>query len=201
MAFDTFGTLKTAINNWLARDDLTSYLEDFISLGELRLSRAVRTRQVVKTLSVTLSSGVASVPSDFLEVQNAFIDGNPVQPLEFKEGQWIIRNYPTRSSHGKPRFMAVVGSDFIFGPFPDSDYDLGGAYYFKPAVLSDSNDTNEYTDNFPDLLLWACLVETSPFLHNDGRLVIWQRKYEETLSGVEMTERRQLRNQMRISTN
>ena len=44
MALDTFANLKTSIANYLNRDDLTSYIPDFIALAEARHGRDLRLR-------------------------------------------------------------------------------------------------------------------------------------------------------------
>ena len=50
MAFDTYANLKTAIANFLARDDLTTQIPDFISLAEARMSRELDTRSQEKRM-------------------------------------------------------------------------------------------------------------------------------------------------------
>ena len=42
MAISNFTNLKTAIANYLNRDDLTSYIADFISLAESRINNELR---------------------------------------------------------------------------------------------------------------------------------------------------------------
>ena len=44
MALGTYSDLKTAVANHLARDDLTSVIDDFIDLAEARLSRELISR-------------------------------------------------------------------------------------------------------------------------------------------------------------
>ena len=44
MAITTYSELKTAIADFLARDDLTSQIDTFIDLAESRISRELETR-------------------------------------------------------------------------------------------------------------------------------------------------------------
>ena len=48
MALSTYSDLKTAIANFLARDDLTTQIPDFIRLAEARMSRELDTRSMEK---------------------------------------------------------------------------------------------------------------------------------------------------------
>jgi hypothetical protein len=200
MAFNTYPTLKDEINNFLARSDLTADADTFIDLAEERLSRDLRIRATEATMNVTLASGVAAIPSDYVQMKHVHIAGSPTQPLEVKESTWIFDQFPTRSSDGKPRYVAEDGSSFVFGPYPDSStYVLGGQYWKKPAALTTAAPTNEWTDNCPDVLLWACLCETAPFLKHDDRTLLWEEKYERSKERVMRAEKKRTRKGSRIA--
>jgi hypothetical protein len=66
MAISTYTELKTAIANFLARDDLTSVIPDFIQLAEATMSRELETRSQEKRATATLTSGdeYIALPTD-----------------------------------------------------------------------------------------------------------------------------------------
>jgi hypothetical protein len=177
MSITTYAELKTSVKNWLKRGtDLDSYIDDIITLGEKRIYRELRVRPMETALSVTLSSGQAAIPSDFVELKYAYIDGSPVQYLQMREAAWIIENYPTRSATSKPKFLAQDGDYFIFGPFADSTYTLKGTYFKRLDPLSSATNTL-FTKN-PDLYLMASLAESAVFLgYEDARVARWEAKY------------------------
>jgi hypothetical protein len=140
-----------------------------------------------------MSSGVATVPTDFAELKWMSLDGSPTYPLEAKDAQWLTRKFPLRTSSGVPQFVAVDGDEFIFGQFPDSDYDLIGKYWKNPTLLSDVNTTNEWITATPDALLMACLAESAPFLKDDGRVQMWEGKYMQIKDGYNHQRKRQSR--------
>ena len=193
MAISNYSELQTAVANWLNRTDLTDRIKEFIALGEARIYRDLRIRTMETTLNVTLSSGVAAHPSDYLELKHAYIDGSPTQNLTFQTPDYIYRKYSTRSSHSKPRFIASEGSNFIFGPFPDSNYTLKGIYYKRLTALSDSNTTNWFTSNAPDLLLWAALVESVAYTMEDERIELWQARYDTVKDAVQKEDNKSRR--------
>jgi hypothetical protein len=178
MSISSYSELKTAVANWLNRSDLTAYVPDFIMMGEKRIYRELRIRAMEASLSSAISSGVISVPSGYVELKFVYIDGTPVNRLTKKDPGWIYENYPTRSADGKPQFIAREVDNFIFGPYPDSSYTVKGVYYKRLDALSDSNTTNWFITNAPDLLLFAALAEAEPFLKNDDRTALWEAKYE-----------------------
>lgn len=57
-------------------------------------------------------------------------------------------------------------------------------YYKKEAALSDSNATNWYLANTPDLLMFAALMNAAPFLVNDERIPTWKAFYEEGRNAI-----------------
>lgn len=184
MAISTYAELQTAVGSWLARDNLTAIIPDLIMIGEKWLFRKARTRDMETALSVTISGGTATVPTDFLAIKHARIDGSPSKPLRVRPATWIMERYPTRSSDGKPGFIAADGSTFIFGPFPDSGYTVLGIYYARPAVIATSANA-VFTAN-PDLYLFAALAEAYPYLKGDARVPLWIAKRDTILADVNL---------------
>jgi hypothetical protein len=182
MAIDTLATLRTAVANWLARDDLTAYVDDLIMAGEKYLVRKVRVPEMETAFSDTMSSGTVSVPTGFLSWKWASISGSPDRFLKVRTSAWIMENYPMRSSDGKPFFIARDGSSFIFGPFPDGAYTVLGTYYKRPTtILSAVNDLFSLN---PDLYLFAALAESVAFLKDDQRVPMWIAKRDAVIRSV-----------------
>ncbi len=199
MAFNTYADLKTSLANWLADNDLSSYLDDFITLAEDRLARDLRIRAMELALSDTIASGVISVPAGFLELKHARIQAQS-RNLEPKDAQWIYRKYPLRSADSLPQFIGVDNTTFVFGPFPDATYAVSGTYYAKPATCV-GGTTNVWTDTCPDALLFASLLEVEPFNKNDKRIAVWQTKYDQIVNRLNNNEKRQMRRGTRVSYN
>jgi len=186
MALSTYADLQTAVTNWLHRADLTSIIPDLILLGEIRIFREVRCKPMESALSVTISSGVATVPSDYLELKNAYISGSTVSPLRRGTSDYIYTRYPTRSSDAKPRYIAREGSNFIFGPYPDSGYTVAGIYYASPTSIQSS--ANALFVAYPDLYLFAALCEAAPYLLEDPRVPLWEQKYASIKESIRQKE-------------
>lgn len=180
----TFTTLKNAVADWLDRDDMGDAIETMIGLAEARIYRDLRIQPMETALSVTIASGVAAVPSDYLELKYAYVDGAEAVSLEPRSPEWIVANYTTRSSDSKPVFIARDGSNFIFGPYPDSTYTIKGTYYAKLTALSASNETNWFTTNAPELLLYGTLLHSAPYVGDDQRAPLWSAGYEEAKGRV-----------------
>jgi hypothetical protein len=189
MAISTYAELQTAVANWLHRAGLTAIVPDLITLGEKRIFREVRVRVMESALNSAIASGVLAVPADYLELKSAYIDGTPVQQLQRATASQIYTQYPLRTSTSKPKKIAREGANFIFGPYPDSDYTVKGIYYAAPTIVS-SSDNALFVAN-PDLYLFAALSEASAFIKNDARIALWEQKYQSVKAMMEASDRRE----------
>ena len=185
MAITNWHTLKSTVLDYLDRSDIGDAVEAAITFGENRIYRDIRVADMEKALSATTSSGVISVPSDYLEMKFLYIDTAPVQALQRKDLSFIYENHPTRSADAKPTFFAREGTNFIFGPFPDTNYAVKGTYYAKLTALSNENNFNFLIGDLPEAMLFASLVECEPFLQNDERVVLWEAKYQEAIKQIQ----------------
>ena len=184
MALGTYAQLKTAITYWLdiSSTDLTNQIDDLVTLGEKRIFRESKTKDQETALSVAIASGVAAVPNDYVALKFVYINSDPTAFLERRSAEWIYAAFPQRGASGKPQFIAREGSNFIFGPYPDSNYTIKGVYYKTAGTLS-SSVYDLFTNN-PDLYLFACLAESEPIIGRDKRIVIWEAKYQKILADV-----------------
>jgi hypothetical protein len=179
MAMTTYAELSTSVAGYLARTDLTDQIPDFISMAELRMQRELRIRQMLKSVTLTATSGsnLLALPSDFIQVRDLVVVGNPVTPLNFYAPSALSRNTRTAQS-GKPLDYTLLAENFQLSPIPDSAYSLDLLYYAKPPVLSSSNASNIFMVTVPDMLLYATLLESEPYLMNDARVSTWVSLYE-----------------------
>jgi len=189
MAFGNYSALRTTIASYLGRTDLTTMIPTFITLAEARLQRELRTRQLLKSATATMAANDATVglPADFLEMRDLYIQGNPRMPVTYLTPSAFTRDARADES-GLPHYYTVIGSELLFAPIPDGQYVLEMLYYYKPVVLSDSNVSNAFLANYPDLLLYGSLAQAEPYLMNDARLATWASLYADTLNLIETSD-------------
>lgn len=180
MSISTNAELLTAITNWTHRDGLSSYTQDFVTLGESRIYSDLRVRAMESTVASTIAAGAISVPSTYIELKKAYISStSPYIPLTRKTTDWIYERFPTRSSEAKPQFIGREGSNFIFGPYPDSTYTVTLLHWARPAALSSA--LNTIFTNYPGLYLFGALCEAIPFMKDKSMLPVWEGKYQDIL--------------------
>jgi hypothetical protein len=189
MSFSTYSALQTTIASYLGRTDLTAMIPTFITLAEARLQRELRTRQMLKSATATMTGGdnTVGLPTDFLEMRDLFVQGNPRMPVSYMSPSAFTRNARATES-GRPVDYSVIGSEMNFAPIPDGAYVLEMLYYYKPEVLSSTNASNVFLANYPDLLLYGSLAQAEPYLMNDARLAVWASLYADTLNLIETSD-------------
>ena len=184
-AFTSYANLQTNIADYLARQDLTDKIPMFVSLAEKRLNRDLRLRQTLQQSTYSMDSGfTVPTPADFLEMQDIHLDGNPIIPLTFQTVSQFYRRNGGSNAQGQPVNYTLVADQFQLAPQPTGATTVNMTYYKIPKVLSDTNPSNEYLDVCPDLLLYASLAESAPFLMDDPRLATWQALYAEGLASI-----------------
>lgn len=182
----SYAELQTAVANWLHDDALTTIIPDFITLGEKRIEREYRARENEEALNVTISAGVATIPTDYVELKYAYIELKPIHVLERTTARKIHEQFPSRSASGIPRLIASDNGNFIFGAYPAGDYTVKGTYYKRLAGVATT--WNAIATANPDLYLFAALAEAADYVGDDIQLAKWNAKYQKVLDGINTQE-------------
>jgi len=185
MTIATYSDLQTTVANWLNRTDLTSTIPDLITLAESRLSSDLKSRSMETkvTLSTVANTVIVAIPSDMVEMRRIQVLSNPNIVLSYRTPDEISQDYPYGQT-GTPTVFTVVGNNIEVYPIPDGVYSLELTYVQRIPALSASNTTNWCLTSWPNVYLFATLLEAAPFLMNDERIPVWKQKYQEAVQGV-----------------
>src|SRR5436190_12688003 len=135
MPITTFSELKSAVASWLARDDLSGNIADFIALFEAAANRRLRVRQMETTASLAPSGGAAMLPADYLAWRRVTWTGDRRRELEYVHPSYLQAAFPDASS-GVPRLFTIEGSTLKTRPTDGTALEFG--YFQKVPALSDA---------------------------------------------------------------
>jgi hypothetical protein len=185
MGYTNYTDLQASVAGYLGRSDLSAQIPDFIRFAEIRLARELRTRLMLKSATAPTVAADARValPTDFLEIRDLFVQGNPRMPVTYLSPSAFTRDARADES-GLPVFYTVLASEFQFAPQPDTVYTLEILYYAKPPVLSSTVSSNVFLANYPDALLYGALIEAEPYLINDARSQTWATLYDRAVKNI-----------------
>jgi hypothetical protein len=201
----TFTTLKEDIRRYLERgftlasDQLVyEQIPRLINLAERRIARELKVEGLINVLTGTMQPGLAVYPKpDRWRSTVSFNFGTGDQNNEYNQlfprSYEYVRSYwPNRSDTDVPLFYAEYDySNWIVAPTPDQAYPFEVLVYQLLPLLDDTNQTNWLTDYAPQVLLYASLLEATPFLKNDERIPVWQQMYDrsaQALNGEDLSK-------------
>lgn len=190
MAITTYAELKTAVADWLNRDDLTSVIPNFISLAEAQFNRTIRHRKMVVRSDASLDTPYFAVPSDWLENIRFELLTNPVTPLLYVTPEQANEESMKYSAANQPLFYTMVGQQFQVVPEPSGTFDCQLTYYGKIPSLSDSVPTNWLLTESPDIYLYGALVQSAPYLKEDERAPVWASLYQRLHDDMRLADER-----------
>jgi hypothetical protein len=117
---------------------------------------------------------------------------NPIaQILLPRTYEFCLDYWPNLDQTAPPVFYSVRSYNnnnlvFYLSPIPDLNYGYEINYLGIP-LLDATHTTNFLTERYPALLLYACMVETIPFLKNDERIPVYESLYNRALQDVNRT--------------
>lgn len=185
-----YATLKTAVADYLARDDLTTFIPNFVQAAERELDARLNLRNEETALSVNVSSGVAAVPADFKALKFAYYNGNKAIPLQWVTIDELYRDYPTRSTgaSSSPSVISREAGNFIFGPVAaDGTGALKGVYYATQDSL-ETTDGSWYVTNHPEVLLYGACREAAVFIKDPEQYAYWDKMFEQRIVYIRQQE-------------
>lgn len=187
MALDSYANLKTAITNFLDRDDLTGYVDDFIDLAEARHKREIVIRDMIARSQASVTGRFLSLPTRFVMMKTMRLLTTPVTVLE--ELNLHEMNRERDEVTGKPSFF-TVHEEIEFDVTPDDTYTAEMIYYASFVPLDDTNTSNGLLVRAPDAYLYGALVASAPFLTSDERIQTWETLYGIARDGLLIADRK-----------
>lgn len=185
----SYATLKSAVADYLNRQDLTSVIPTFIQLAEKEFNRTLRVREMLNRAQATVEAQYVSIPYGFIEMRNFRVDTPrgwksllAMSPEQIDENRTAFN----KNNAGEPKGYSLNPNNSIeITPTPDSSYTVEMTFYQQIPALSDSNTTNWMLDKNPDLYLFGALLQSAPYLKEDERIGVWSGLYRSLFTDIQ----------------
>lgn len=188
MTISTRATLESAIDNWLARDDIASARkQEFITLFESVANRRLRVRQMESSSSLSTTDGAVSLPSDFNAVRTLVWTGSPEHVVEYMTPKLFHAHYPVADGvdqEGIPRIFTIEGSTLTTKPSDDTASAFTLYYWSKLDALDADDATNWLLTAYPDCYLSGAMHEAMAFVQNAQGAILWKQKRDEIFEEI-----------------
>jgi hypothetical protein len=196
-----YNTLTLQIQNYCNRTDafFVQQIPDFINQGISRIyseARSIGFQKIVPANPVfNINNPLITKPIDWKEtisLSYTIPGATPIAVYVLPRSYEFCKTYsPTIVATGNPVFyadyslpQANVGAGSIFlAPTPAVAYQYELIYLSTP-LFNQANPVNFLTDRYPSLLLYACLLETIPFLKDDERVPMFEALYNRALKDI-----------------
>ena len=186
MAISNYTELKTAVANWLDRDDLTARIPEFIALAEARFNRVLRLRSMEAkyTANTVAAQRNLALPASYIQMRNFQVNTSPLTTLSYVTPEIYDRLWGG-STQGTPKFHTILANEVSLGPIPASVQEVEMLFYKKFDNLSVSTTTNWLITNAPDIYLYGSMLEAEPFIMNDERVPLWAQALQQGISDLQ----------------
>ncbi len=188
-----YASLQAAVTEYLARDQdttLIARIPTFIQLAEAKFDRQLFVRQMEQRATALVDTASSepefiSLPSDFQSMRRVRLSSVTGKPcLEFKSGtQMDEYRFAGSDVAAQPRYFTVFGDEIELAPTPDAAYTVEMVYRQGIPPLA-SNGTNWLLTLAPDLYLYGALLESAPYIKEDGRIQTWGLGFTSALNDL-----------------
>ena len=200
----TYAELLTKIRDYCEVDSnvFTSTIVDgFINDAELRILREIDSDNNRQYAQADIVAGQRYVNTPLINDETLIIrsaqitnstggaDNSSRSFLEYRDTSFISEYNPT-GVQGVPKYYGYWDENtIILAPTPDQNYNMQINYILKPTGLSSSNTETYLSKEFPNGLLYACLVEAFGFLKGPMDMIqYYEKRYAESAQGFSIEQ-------------
>jgi len=191
----TYSELVTKIRDYTEVDSnvfTSTIINGFIENAEFRILRDVDSDNNRKyaTATVVVTQKYFNVPDNCLVIRSVQITvSGETRFLDIRDVTFV-NEYNSESLQGAPKYYANWDENtVIVAPTPDQAYTVQVNYILKPTGLSSSTATTYLSQQFPNGLLYACLVEAYGFLKGpQDMLQYYENRYKQAIEGFSLEQ-------------
>jgi hypothetical protein len=176
----------------------STILNGFIENAEFRILRDIDSdnNRRYDTANLIVNDRFISRPAGLLVVRSAQIvdsqgssQPNNREFLQYRDTSFMSEFNPTEDT-GVPKYYSLWDEDtIVVAPTPDATYTIQLNYILKDPGLSSTNTQTYISQNFPNGLLYACLVEAYGFLKGPQDLLqLYEQKYKQVIEGFSIEQ-------------
>ena len=195
----TYAELVQKIRDYCEVDSnvFTSTIVDgFINDAELRILREIDSDNNRQYAQADIVAGQRYVNTPLINDETLVIrsaqitnstggaDNSSRSFIEYRDTNFISE-YNATGVQGLPKYYGYWDENtLVLAPTPDQNYNMQINYILKPAQLSSTNTETYLSKEFPNGLLYACLVEAYGFLKGPADMIqFYEGKYTQALQG------------------
>lgn len=177
-----FLTLQGKVADWLNVTNLTAQIPDFINMALHDIEGDWNYKCMEVRMTTSTADAYITMPPGYKDTKwfKVLVD-TQYRNLAKDSSDNAIANHPDLTNGtGPPEVFSTMtsSSEFLVRPTPDTTYTFEGIFYCYTADLSNNTDTNWWTINSWEALLFGALFFAAPFIKDDPRVATWKVYYD-----------------------
>jgi len=188
----TYDELVTNLRNYTEVDAnvfSTSVINTFITMAENRILRDIDLDvfKVEAAASTTAGNKFLTAPSDILTHRYLMVTSGTDQIfLDFRDTSFMKEYWPNGAETGVPKYYSVWDQNtFYLAPTPNANFTVELGYIYRPTQLSPATPTTWISNNAPEALLYACLIQAYSYTKGPLEMLqYFENSYKQAVQGL-----------------
>ena len=201
----TFDNLCTDVANYLERTDTVTVnqIPSFIMLAEQVLAAELKFLGNLNTQTSTmvLNSSTIAKPARWRKTVSMNITVAGVRyPILLRKYEFLRNYWPDNTQTDVPKYYADYDYDhWLIAPTPNAAYTFDILYYERIQPLDSTTQTNWWTINAPQALLYGTLLQAMAWVKNDDRIPMWKSQYEAIMAYLKSEDQSRLADRQAVA--
>jgi hypothetical protein len=181
----TYDNLVADVINYMERDDaeFVAQIPALIGLAESAIAAELKTllQLIVVETNILAAQDILEKPTRWRKTVSMKVNGKPI----LIRSQDYVAQYQSESDPGQPKYYAEYDyNNWAIAPVPDASYPVEIIYYSLVQPLDTANQTNLFTQQCPQAMLFGTLLQAQGYLKAIDKLPIWKSYYTDSLAAL-----------------
>ena len=181
----TYDNLVADVQKYMERDDVgfVEQIPSLIGLAESANAAELKTMMQLTVVETTLAVNqvILQKPARWRKTVSMKINGAPI----LLRSQDYIAQYQSESTAGVPKYYGEYDyNNWAIAPAPATDSNVEIIYYSEIQPLDSSNQTNLFTRECPQAMLFGTLLQAQGYLKALDKLPVWKSYYTDSLAAL-----------------
>lgn len=181
-----YGELKTLISGYAHRSDLEGNIPTFVTLATARIGRDVNdpSLTVRATYVADADDQFIILPADVRQITDVYmVTASGRLAVMPRTALQMSALYEQQNEEGAMVYC-LRGAEMEVVPSLAAGSALEINYRSSLAQFVDDADTNSILSKYPNIYVYASMMELAPFIQGEERLAVWQGLYNEEVRRI-----------------
>ena len=180
-----YDNLVLDVQRYMERDDpgFIAQIPSLIGLAESAIAAELKTLLQLTVVETTLSQNqvILQKPARWRKIVSLKVNGAPI----VMRSQDYVALYQSESTPGTPQFYAEYDyNNWAIAPAPSADASIEIIYYSEIQPLDSTNQTNLFTRECPQAMLFGTLLQAQGYLKSLDKLPVWKAYYTDAIGAL-----------------